>query len=392
MKRMQLLSLGLIASFLAVVGVATTASAVWSPNFNTADEAVTLAKDATHQGSFYAAGQSVTIDGTITGSLYCVGSTVTINGTVEGDVLCAAQKVTVNGTVGQDVRAAGQFVEIDGTVGGSLTAFGQDVRLGDEASVADDVNGAAQQITLDGVVGRDVAVGTQLFALNGEVKGNVDVAMEQIQLGSDASVAGNLNYSTQRELSFDESGVAGTVSYNPMPEGDYQDSGRQFFSAAKIMFLVMLAASALIAVLVMPRFLNRSSELFVREVPKTVLLGLATVFGLPALVGFLIVSVVLLPVGLALLFAWLTVVLLSGIFFAHWVGSELLRSQQNTIVRMLGGIAVMLVLYMIPFINVLAMFTSLVIGSGMIVTTLSNGYRRPSYGVIETKKKTASKK
>ena len=392
MKRMQLLSLGLMVSFLAIVGLASTTSAVWSPNFSTADEAVTLAKDTMHQGSFYAAGQSVTIDGTITGSLYCAGSTVTINGTVEGDVLCAAQKVTVNGTVGQDVRVAGQFIEVDGMVGGSLTAFGQDVRLGNEASVADDVNGAAQQVTLDGVVGRDVAVGTQLLALNGEVKGNADVATEQVQLGSDASVVGNLNYSAQRELSFDESGVAGTVSYNPMPENGYQGNGRQFFSAVKIMFLVMLAASALVAVLVMPRFLNRSSELFTREMPKTVLLGLATVFGLPALVGFLIMSVIMLPVGLALLFAWLTVVLLSGIFFAHWVGSELLRSQQNTIVRMLGGIAVMLVLYMIPFINVLAMFAALVIGSGMVVTTLSNGYRRPSYGVTETRKKAATKK
>ena len=392
MKRMQLLSLGLMVSFLAIVGLASTTSAVWSPNFSTADEAVTLARDTTHQGSFYAAGQSVTIDGTITGSLYCAGSTVTINGTVEGDVLCAAQKVTVNGTVGQDVRVAGQFIEVDGMVGGSLTAFGQDVRLGNEASVADDVNGAAQQVTLDGVVGRDVAVGTQLLALNGEVRGNADVAVEQVQLGNDASVVGNLNYSAQRELSFDESGVAGTVSYNPMPENGYQGNGRQFFSAVKIMFLVMLAASALVAVLVMPRFLNRSSELFTREMPKTVLLGLATVFGLPALVGFLIMSVIMLPVGLALLFAWLTVVLLSGIFFAHWVGSELLRSQQNTIVRMLGGIAVMLVLYMIPFINVLAMFAALVIGSGMVVTTLSNGYRRPSYGVTETRKKAATKK
>lgn len=383
MKRIKLLSLGLVVAFVAAIGAVSAASAVWSPNFQTSDM-VTLAEGDTHQGSFYATGEQVTIDGTVTGSLYCAGSVVTINGTVEGDVLCAGQKVTVNGTVGQDVRAAGQFVQVDGTVGGSLTAFAQDVRLGSGGKVAGDVNGAAQQFTLDGTVGRDVAIGAQLLSINSEVNGNVDAAIAQLQLGGEASVGGDFNYSSSGELSFDESRVAGAVGFNPAPEGEHRDGG-QVLSALKVMFLLTMAISALAVVLIMPRFLDRSSRLFSRQMPMTVLLGFATVFGGPILVGLLLFSIVLAPLGLALLFGWLVVIFLSGIFFAYYVGSELLRSQPNTIVRMLGGVAIMLVLYVIPFVNALAMFIALVVGSGMIVTTLTNGYKRPEYNLTATK-------
>lgn len=391
MQRIKLLSFGLVASFVAAVGIAGVVSATWSPNFRTDDESVVLAKDETHKGSFYTVGESVTIDGTITGSLYCAGSNVTINGTVEGDVLCAGQKLTINGTVGQDVRAAGQFVQVDGTIGGSLTVFGQDIRLANGASVAGDVNGAAQQFTLDGSVGRDVAVGTQLLALNGEVKGNVDIASEKVQLGSQAVVTGNFNYTAEGQLSFDESRVQGEVSFNPV-EYDHQQSSKQFVSGARIAFLLMLAVSALAIVLIMPRFLSRSSKLFSRQPFTVMLLGFAFVFGGPIVVGLLLFSVILFPLGLALLFGWLTILVLSGIFFAYWVGTELLRSQPNAIVRMLGGIVVVLILYLIPFINALAMLAAAIVGSGMIISTLTNGYRRPDYRIPADKTVAANSK
>lgn len=381
MKRIKLFSFGLVLSMVAAFGAAGAVNAEWSPNFKASEENVTLTRDQTHEGSLYATGNQITIDGTVTGSLYCAGNVITINGSVEGDVLCAGQKVTINGTVGQDARVAGQFVQIDGEVNGSLTAFAQDVRLEKDATVAQDVNGAAQQVTLNGVVGRDVAIGAQILALNNEVKGSVDSAVEQLQLGDSASVLGNLNYSSQREASFDEAKVVGTVSFNEVE--DRRGKRGMIFGAFKLLFVVSLALSALVLVLIMPRFLQRSSELFSGQIGTTILAGFAVVFGGPIVFGLLLFSILLAPIGLALLFGWLVVIFLSGIFFAYWVGSELLRSQQNIVVRMLGGMAVVLVLYLIPVINVFTMFAALVVGSGIIVTTLTKGYRRPAYSIEE---------
>lgn len=382
MGRCKQTGLWLLVSFVAAFGVANAALAGWSEHFQSSEESVMLSKDSVHKGSFYATSSQVTINGTITGSLYCLGSEVTLNGTVEGDVLCAAQKITINGSVGQDARVAAQFVEIAGGIGGSLTAFGQDVRIAKDATIADDINGAAQQLTVDGAVGRDMAVGTQLLALNGQVAGSVDAATEKVQLGDGALITGNLNYSSQKQQEIDESKVQGSVSYNAPKEAD-SPTNRQFISATALMFGLMLAVSALTVALVIPRFLHRSAGLFTKQMLSTGLVGFAFVFGGPIAVMMMLLSVVLVPVALMLLFGWLVVILLSGIFFAYWVGSELLKSQQNTLVRMLGGIAVVLVLYIIPFVNAFVILAALVVGSGMVLTTLTSGYRRPRYRISD---------
>ena len=384
MKRVRVLSFGVILSFLVATGLAGATFATWSPNFVSSNDTAVVTKDTTHQGSLYITGDKVTIDGTVTGSVYCAGSTVTINGTVDGDVLCAGQKVTINGTVKQDVRAAGQFVEVKGMIGGSLTAFGQDVEIAKGAEVAEDVNGAAQQFTIDGVIGRDVAVGLERLSVNGTVRGNVDAALEDVQFGSDASILGNFNYSASRELSFDTSVAKGSVSFNPQ-ETSNAHMGGGFMPGAILTFILMLAASALLVVLIAPRFVNRSTEVFARQRLLTVLAGFAFVFGGPIVVLMLMVSVVLLPIAFALLFAWLAVVILSGIFFAYWIGSELLRSQQNIIIRMLGGMLIVLIAYLIPIVNILTMLAAVIVGSGMVIMTVTDGYRRPNYTLVATK-------
>lgn len=143
----------------------------------------------------------------------------------------------------------------------------------------------------------------------------------------------------------------------------------------------MAAISALVIVLIMPRFVHRSSDLFRRQMLMTILLGFAFVVGAPIIAILLMVSVILAPLGLALLAGWLAVIVLGGAFFAYWIGSELLRSQSNAVIRMLGGVAVLAVVYMIPVLSGLVLFAAVMVGSGMIVTTLSNGYKRPSYTV-----------
>lgn len=379
MSKIKILVIGFFASCLVALGVTSAALAVWSPNFQSSDRVV-LAEDKTHSGSLYATGSDVTVDGIIEGSVYCAGGTVTINGAVEGDVLCAGQKITINGAVAGDVRAAGQFVQVGGSIGGSLTAFGQDVRLDKGASVGDDINGAAQQATINGTVGRDLAMGLQMIDIHGEIAGGVDIAAEQIYLGSQASILGDFNYSAQRELSFDESQVAGSTSFNPSESEGGQQAG-QFLGAVKVMMLMAMAISALTLALVMPRFISRSGEIFSKQMLMTTLLGFGVIFGTPIVVFLLLFTVVLAPIALALLFSWLVILFLSMAFFTYWVGAELLRSQSNIIVRMAGGVVIVFLASAIPVIGGIVMFIGGIVGSGMIVATVTNGYKRPSYQI-----------
>lgn len=63
------------------------------------------------------------------------------------------------------------------------------------------------------------------------------------------------------------------------------------------------------------------------------------------------------------------------------MGAELLRSQSNIIVRMAGGVVIVFLASAIPVIGGIVMFIGGIVGSGMIVATVTNGYKRPSYQI-----------
>ncbi len=391
MKRIKLITLGLLVSVGVSLGVVSATQATWSNNLQSNESTVVVASDDTHDGSLYAASETVTVDGTVDGTLYCVAATVRISGTVNGDVLCAGQslELTDSARVTGDVRLAGQSVDISGTIAGSATLFGQDVELMNGAEVSGDVNGGAQYVTVDGTVGGDMVFGMQALTLGGTVQGNVDVSLERITLEDEATVAGDLNYSASRDLDVDGARVDGAVSYNMLESSDYD--GASWYAAIPVV-LAMMLLSALVVALVMPRFVHRSSVVLRDNPLMTILLGFAVAFGTPIVAVLAMVSVLLLPVGLSLLLAWMLIGSLSGIFVAYYIGSVLLRGVENVLARMAGGAVVLLVLYLIPIVNIFALFVAWVVGSGLVVATLTSGYRRPDYSTaVEQPKKTAKR-
>lgn len=124
MKRYKLVFAGMIAGVGALVlGVAFPPTTAWSTNIRSSNDQVSLASSETHDGSLYAVGKTVRIDGNVKGDLYCAASSVEINGTIDGDVLCAAQSMVIAGDVADDVRVASQEVSVSSTVGGSMSAM-----------------------------------------------------------------------------------------------------------------------------------------------------------------------------------------------------------------------------------------------------------------------------
>lgn len=109
MQRAKLVIIGFVASIGLAVGVAAVGQAKLPSNVQTSDRVV-VAADHTHEGSLYATGEQIVVDGIVKGDLYCAGRELIVSGTVEGDVLCAVQSATINGSVGQAIRLAGAKV------------------------------------------------------------------------------------------------------------------------------------------------------------------------------------------------------------------------------------------------------------------------------------------
>lgn len=374
----------------AVPGVAQA----WSDNLRASEDgSVVIAENDTHEGALYAVGDRVEIAGTVTGDLYCGAGEVVITGTVQGDVLCAAQTIMIDGKLANSARLAAQAVTIKSDIGRTATVFAQNLTVEGASFIEGDLNGAVMSLDMRGIIGGDVAMAGQLMTFAGAVKGNVDVSTERLTVSDDSRFGGDVSYTAQREQSIPDV-VAGDVTYHS-PEA--ASSSASMGLTGLLAFLLPMLLTALALVLAAPRFIDRSYHLMNQRPLDTVLIGFAAVFASPFVVVLLLMTVVLAPLAFMLLLAWVLMLMLAGTFFAYWLGASLLRSQPNIVLKMAGGLLVLLVLLLIPFVNILTMFALVVVGSGMLVRTVLNNYGRPRYRVAhqdheaQAKKKPATK-
>lgn len=374
--RRKLLLGAVLAGFLSLS--ALTSYAAWPTTLQSGGD-VQVKKGQTTDGSFYGTGEKVTIAGVVDGDLYCAGGTVVISGTVKGDVLCAAQSIEITGSVTQDARLAGQNIKLDSDIGGSVSVFGQNVLM-PSGSIAGDLNGVAQSLEIDGTIGQNVVYGAARVIVRGDVKGDASISAEAIELRDGSTVIGDLFYNASSELDINKNAVVGDVTYNPPSESGDSDSGGFAFG---LVIGAMLIASAIVVALLAPRFMVRSDQIAREDKLMTVLVGFGAAFGAPIIAFAMMFTIVLIPLAISILFVWALILSLSGIFFAYLVGSKLLSSSPNTVMRMAGGAVVVVLLYIIPVINILTFLSAIIVGSGMIVRTLTYNYQKPRYNISD---------
>ena len=111
-------------------------------------------------GAILSGGQSVTFGGDIT---------IPAGETHTGDVVAFGGNVTVDGTVTQDIVAVGGNVTINGTVGRDVASVGGSVTLGPHATVGRDIAlaGGSLNRAAGAVVGRNVTYANRDFGFGG---------------------------------------------------------------------------------------------------------------------------------------------------------------------------------------------------------------------------------
>lgn len=375
MKKLYLVALAaLSAAVLGLLG-STTPTMAWSQNLINGGDSVTIEQSAIKPGSVYVAGNNITVNATVDGSLYCAGGHITVNGSVHGDINCAGQDITINGSVQGSVKLAGGTLSLGNKVGSDVSLFGQTATVRSNAIVAGDINAGVQNLTIDGTVTRSVVAGVQSLNMNGKVGSMNIVDAQNLSLGKNARVSGDLNYQSEDELKLDSNKIGGAVHYHkPQP--------RHHVNPLYTLALVFatFAVTALILTLAAPRWVDRSAGIAKAKFGYVMLFGVLGVFTMPVLAVVLAFTVVGLPLALMMLLAWLLLLMLSGTFFAYFIGALILPRVANILVRLFVGLVVTAALLVIPYsIGVFSVLIMLIMGTGIILTTLLHNYQPPRY-------------
>jgi len=344
------------------------------------DASVTVPADQTVDDTLVAFGEITVIEGTINGDLIAAGRVVRVLGTVKGNVFAFAQTIEIEGAVEGGIFGFGQNVTTRGHATGSLYAFGQSVMVPASGRIDGNVTTFSQSAAIDGQVGRDVTAFGQRLDVQGTVERRVTSYGERVTLLGSARVGGGLTaHVGSRENVRIEPGatLAGTPDIHireaaPSPYMTVSYYVRLLarmaaaFLTGWLLFWLVPAATAIT--------LDTGPKL-VRVVGAGALGAVAT----PILAVAVGITLVGLPIAIAVFFLWMVVLYLAKIVLAVVVGRALLGSHEHRGRQALLGLAVglvaLLLVVSLPYVGTLANVLFTVTGFGLIVIEVWRWYR-----------------
>ena len=346
-RRFARIGAAVLAGILVAGSGAGAAGASTGANSAVRPAAAAAAADPT--GPQFYAGAVVNVSGHIDGDVYAAGQSVTISGDVTGDVIAAGQTIVITGTVEGNVRLAGQDVSITGDVGRSGTLFGTNISIGDTGSFGDDVVAAGSDIGIAGNVGRDLVASVAHLSIDG-------------------TVGGSVTYYSDSTARIADGAVGGTVQHvEPSPRPTVQVSPWTVvlgWFLGLLYALVALSLIALLAGLVIPRWLRRVTDHLVPSPWKALLVGFVASIAVPVALFFLLVTIVGAPLALAGILVWSVLTLATFVYGAFYLGRLVLRGSEHPAVTSLVGGLILITALEIPWFNILVWLAMVFFGLG----------------------------
>lgn len=364
-KSIAIIGVGVLLSIFLFIGVAHAQSVK-------SGDLVTVSKNQTVDSMLFASGRTIVIEGTVNGDVFCAGQNVSISGTVNGDVFCAAQTLRITGEIDGSVRAAGQTISYGANTQGSVSLAGQVVTLDEDSIVGRDLLIGSNSTTLQGSVIRDASIGSETATINGEIGRNLGGQYKTLILGPSAVIKGSVDYTSNNNLNKNSSSkVSGQINRRDIPK---KQNKHAFSFFGVFGFFIYLCVSLLIVSLTLsllfPGLFAKTNELIDKSKSRTFASGLAMLVVVPLIIFLLALSLVGIPLAGLLFAAWAIAGMLSGPTVAYYVGSRLIHKDHKPFAIMLTGSAVVLALYLVPFINLIVAFCVGTFGTGALVTVL----------------------
>ncbi|OGA39975.1 MAG: hypothetical protein A3G24_14005 [Betaproteobacteria bacterium RIFCSPLOWO2_12_FULL_62_13] len=338
-------------------------------------------KDA---ANVYMTGAEVMIDAPVSGDLFAAAGRISVDHPVSGDAVLAAGSIDLRSGIGDDLRAAGGFVSVTGRVSGEALIAGGSIAFGPDTEVLGRVWLAGGDIAVAGSLANGLRVYGKNILLLGEVNGEVRLTGERIEILPSARINGDIIYSSNQEIRIVPGAwVRGTITRAPgsfeFPHPKFDVPGLP--ALRPLLFLGLLAAGALLLVL-FPRFTAASLQTVQAAPLKSLGLGIAILFSLPPVILLLIITIIGVPIALALA-AFYAVALLTGyLVTAFFIGEKLARAVRRqiepTFGLRIGSLAAALLLlwlaYTIPYVGGFVILIALIVGLGAMVLQAFSSY------------------
>jgi len=291
----------------------------------------------------YLVAGTVIINAPVHGDLVVAGGKIYINDTVT-NVLLAGGTVVINGYVSGKIRCMGGTLRIDRSVQGDLVTAGGEITLEKNASVLGDVLASGGSLILYGNVEGDIRAATGKFQLYGTAGRNLDCRSGTIELYG--KVMGSSSLAVSEDLLIGERTVfGGPVRYWAPSDVDFGASVKNgkavkdeslaikrshwyLLGLSSWLTVFGYLASALLVIILLqylsPHLFRQAGDKVYNNMLRSLGSGIVFFVATPLLILISFVSIVAIPVGLALLMGYIFALLIccsiTALVAAHWFG------------------------------------------------------------------------
>ena len=293
--------------------------------------------------------------------------------------LLASSTIQFDGSSDGDLRLMANSARIDGTARQNLLAYARNLQLTTNSVVQGQAALFGTTVVCEGQIGESAWIVAESATLGGQWKGNVRIQANEIKMVPGTTIAGNLVYTSPKLLVYDSSvTVNGSVTRtsNLLPESNaFSPAATQ----ARFAFHGYLFLAALLAgmpfVGAFPLLAGGAVRKLRTSLWRVLVAGTMTLLLGPFLIGFAFMSLVGIPLALLLTALYGSLIYLSHIVIALWIGHRILRTDgPQTFARVLSSLGIgLFLLYFSAALPGVASFIALpvvLLGTGSLVLAL----------------------
>ncbi|NMC43177.1 MAG: hypothetical protein GYA46_04590 [candidate division Zixibacteria bacterium] len=313
-------------------------------------------------------------DGVITQDLITFCRRYKLAGEVQGSVFSGSQYATIRGTVQRSARIFAQTATIDGTIANNLIVFASDMELSRNSRVGRDATLIGNEISTSGEIGRNLIVRGGQVIISGKIGGDVDLNGNKISIVAPAEILGSVKYVSNEEILIDSGVViSGTIERLKIDKKDAEEKGVNW------PFRFVLFLCALVTGLIISAVFKQHTRHAVDQTWKNPLVTLGVGFiGFciaPIAVLVLCLTIIGIPSGVILLFAYTIFFYIAKIYVAIVLGRLVIRlfaktAEPKTGWSLLLGLFIMFLVFPIPLLGFILYLGTIFIGMGAIVLGL----------------------
>lgn len=313
-------------------------------------------------------------DGVITRDLITFCRRYKLAGEVQGSVFSGSQYATIRGTVHHSARIFAQTATIDGTIADNLIVFSSDMELSRNSRVGRDATLIGNEISTSGEINRNLIVRGGQIIISGKIGGDVDLKGDKISIVAPAEILGSVKYVSNEEIQIDSGVVISGIVERLKAEKEDSDKDGINWPFRFVLFLCSLITGLIVSA-VFKQHTRHAVDQAWKNPLVTLGVGFIGFCIAPIAVLVLCLTVIGIPSGVILLFAYTIFFYIAKIYVAIVVGRLVIRlfaktAEPKTGWTLLLGLFIMFLVFPIPYLGFILYLGTIFIGMGAIVLGL----------------------